>query len=90
MKFYQGFLGFTPISIKVAYVKNDATGDALNDAWSMLHSPRCIMGASRVNYLPAKSLETQKANATMLYQQNVTTMNFKSLNPRLFRTAIWV
>ena len=38
------------ISTKVASVKNDA--------WSMFHSLRCIMGASPVNYVPATSLKT--------------------------------
>ena len=41
---------YTPISIKFASVKNDT--------WSMFHSPRCIMGASPVNYVSARSLET--------------------------------
>ena len=41
---------YTPISIKVASEKNDA--------WSMFHSPRCIIVASLVNYVPAMSLET--------------------------------
>ena len=35
---------YRPISIKVA--------------WSMFHSPRCIIVASLVNYVPATSLET--------------------------------
>ena len=70
---------YTPISIKVASEKNDA--------WSMFHSPRCITVASQVNFVPATSLETQKANAanaSMLCQQNVKTIYFKTLNPRLF------
>ena len=41
---------YTPISIKVASEKNDA--------WSMFHSPRCIIIVSLVNYVPATSLET--------------------------------
>ena len=41
---------YTPISIKVASEKNDA--------WSMFHSPLCIIVASLVNYVPAMSLET--------------------------------
>ena len=41
---------YTPISIKFASVKIDG--------WSMFHSPRCIMGASPVNYVPPRSLET--------------------------------
>ena len=52
----------------------------------MFHSPRCIIVASLVNYVPATSLETQKANASnasMLCQQNVKTMYFKTLNPGL-------
>ena len=73
-----------PISIKVTSKKNDA--------WSMFHSPRCIIVASLVNYVPATSLETQKANASnasMLCQQNVKTMYFKTLNPRLFNLRQW-
>ena len=53
----------------------------------MFHSPRCTIVASLVNYVPATSLETLKANAanvSMLCQQNVKTMYFKTLNPRLF------
>ena len=76
---------YTPISIKVASKKNDA--------WSMFHSPRCTIVASLVNYVPATtSLETQKANAAnafMLRQQNVKTMYFKTLNPRLFNLRQW-
>ena len=41
---------YRPISIKVASEKNDA--------WSMFHSPRCIIVATLVNYVPATSLET--------------------------------
>ena len=40
----------TPISIKVASDKNNA--------WSMFHSPRCVIVATLVNYVPATSLET--------------------------------
>ena len=40
----------TPISIKVASEKNDAR--------SMFHSPRCIIVASLVSFVPATSLET--------------------------------
>ena len=61
----------------------------MHDAWSMFHSLRCIMGASLVNYVPPTSLETKTANATdasMLCQQNVKTMYFQALNPRLFKT----
>ena len=76
---------YTPTSIKVASEKNDA--------WSMFHSPRCTIVASVVNYVPATmSLETQKANAanaSMLCQQNVKTMYFKTLNPRLFNLRQW-
>ena len=43
-------LRYTPISVKVALVKNDA--------WSIFHSPRCNIGASPVNYVLAMSLET--------------------------------
>ena len=53
----------------------------------MFHSPRCITVASQVNLVPETSLETQKANAanaSMLCQQNVKTIYFKTLNPRLF------
>ena len=53
----------------------------------MFHSPRCITVASLVSFVPATSLEAQKANAadaSMLCQQNVKTMYFKTLNPRLF------
>ena len=49
------------------------------------------MGASLVNYVPPTSLETTTANATdasMLCQQNVKTMYFQTLNPRLFKTVI--
>ena len=41
---------YTPISIKVASEKNDAR--------SMFHSPRCIIVASLVSFVPATSLET--------------------------------
>ena len=64
----------------------------MHDAWSMFHSLRCIMGASLVNYVPSTSLETKTANATdasMLCQQNVKTMYFQALNPRLFKSVIW-
>ena len=70
---------YTPVSIKVASEKNDA--------WSTFHSPRCITVTSLVSFVPATSLEAQKANAddaSMLCQQNVKTMYFKTLNPRLF------
>ena len=55
----------------------------------MMHDPcpRCITVASQVNFVPATSLETQKANAanaSMLCQKNVKTMYFKTLSPRLF------
>ena len=63
-----------------------------NYAWSTLHSPRCIIVASLVNYVRATSLETWKANAadaSMLCQQNVKTMYFKTLNPRLFNLRQW-
>ena len=60
------------ISTKVASVKNDA--------WSMFHSLRCIMGASPVNYVPATSLKPRKQTLLTL-QKNVTTMFFKTLNP---------
>ena len=75
---------YTPISIKVASEKNDA--------WSMFYSPRCTVVASLVSYVPATSLETQKANAanaSMLCQQNVKKMYFKTLNPRLFNLRQW-
>ena len=50
-KEYYGMLWyFLEWSIKVASEKNDA--------WSMFHSPRCIIVASLVNYVPATSLET--------------------------------
>ena len=74
---------YTPISINVASEKNDA--------WSVFHSLRCIIVASLVNYVPATSLETQKANASnasMLCQQNVKTMYFKTLNPSLFNLRL--
>ena len=51
------------------------------------------MGASLVNYALATSLETWKSSATdasMLCQQTVTKIYFKSTNARLFRTAIRV
>ena len=41
---------------------------------------------SLVSFVPATSLEAQKANAadaSVLCQQNVETMYFKTLNPRL-------
>ena len=41
---------YTPISIQVASEKNNA--------WSMFHSPRCIIVASPVNYVPTTNLET--------------------------------
>ena len=53
----------------------------------MFHSLRCIIVTILVNYVPAASLEIYKANAadaSMLRQQNVKTMYFKTLNPRLF------
>ena len=53
----------------------------------MFHSPRCIIVASLVNFVPVMSLETLKANAadaSMLCQQNVKTIHFKTLNPRHF------
>ena len=53
----------------------------------MFHSPRCITVTSLVSFVPATSLEAQKANATeasMLCQQKVKKMYFKTLNPRLF------
>ena len=49
---YCMFAFHTPISIKVASVKNDT--------WSMFPNPRCIMGASSVKYVPATSLETRR------------------------------
>ena len=48
----------------------------MHDAWSMFHSPRCIMGARLVIMCPRRALETKTANATdvsMLCQQNVKT-----------------
>ena len=77
-------IGYTSISIKVASEKNDA--------WCMFHSPRCIniIVASLVNYVPATSLETKKANAanpSILCQKNVKTMYFKTLNPKLFNLS---
>ena len=76
-------LGLYTYSIKVASEKNDA--------WSVFHSLRCIIVASLVNYVLATSLETQKANASnasMLCQQNVKTMYFKTLNPSLFNLRL--
>ena len=75
---------YTPISIKVDSEKNDA--------WSMFHSPHFIIVARLVNYVPARSLETKKANAadtSMLCQQKVKTMYFKTLNPRLVNLRQW-
>ena len=72
------------ISIKAASEKNDA--------WSMFHSPQCIIVTSLVYYVPATSLETKKANAadaTRLRQQNVKTMYFKTLHPRLQNLRHW-
>ena len=49
------------------------------------------MGASQVNYVAPTSLETKTPNATdasMLCQQNIKTMYFQTLNPRLFKTVI--
>ena len=63
-----------------------------NYAWSTFHSPRCIIVASLVNSVRATGLETWKANAadaSMLCQQNVKTMYFKTLNPRLFNLRQW-
>ena len=63
-----------------------------NDAWSMFHSPQFIIVARLVNYVPARSLETKKANAadtSMLCQQKVKTMYFKTLNPRLVNLRQW-
>ena len=65
----------------------------MHDAWSMFHSSRCIIVASLVNYVPATSLETSKANAadaSMLCEQNIKTMYFKTLNPRLFDLGQWL
>ena len=81
----EGRRGIRISSIKVASEKNDA--------WSMFHSPRSTIVASLINYVPAKSLETQKANASaanasMLCQQNVKTMYFKTLNPSLFNLRL--
>ena len=50
MQITDQLFGYTPISIKVASEKNDA--------WSMFHSPQCIIVASLVNYVPATSLDT--------------------------------
>ena len=75
---------YTPISIKVDSEKNDA--------WSMFHSPQFNIVARLVNYVPARSLETKKANAadtSMLCQQKVKTMYFKTLNARLFNLRQW-
>ena len=58
----------------------------------MFHSTRCIIVASLVNYVPATILETLKANAadaSLLCQQNVKKMYFKTLNPRLFNLRQW-
>ena len=49
----------TPISIKVASEKNDA--------WSIFHSPRCIIVASLVNYVPATSLNLESKRSWRLY-----------------------
>ena len=38
-----------------------------NDAWSMFHSPRCIIGASPVNQVPATSLETYNEFAWLVH-----------------------
>ena len=49
----------TPISIKVASEKNDA--------WSIFHSPRCIIVASLVNYVPATSLNLESKGSWRFY-----------------------
>ena len=46
----------TPISIKVASEKNDA--------WSIFHSPRCIIVASLVNYVNLESKRCWRLYAT--------------------------
>ena len=64
----------------------------MHDAWSMFHSPWCVIVASLVNYVPTTSLETYIAKAadpSMLCQQNVKTMYFKTLNPRPFNLRQW-
>ena len=53
----------------------------------MLHSPRCIIGTSLVNYVPTTNQvqETETVNATgapMLCQENVKIKCFKTLKPR--------
>ena len=81
---HSGVNDHTPISIKVASEQNEA--------WSMFHSPRCIIATSLVNYVPATSPETWKANAadaSMQCQQNVKIMYFKTLNPRLYNLRQW-
>ena len=50
---------YTPISIKVASEKNDA--------WSIFHSPRCIIVASLVNYVPATSLNLESKRCWRFY-----------------------
>ena len=51
---------YTPISIKVASEKNDA--------WSIFHSPRCIIVPSLVNYVPATSLNLESKRCWRFYQ----------------------
>ena len=58
----------------------------------MFHSPRCIIVASPINLCARnepRNLESKRANASMLCQQNVKTMYFKTLNPRLFNLRQW-
>ena len=50
----------TPILIKVASEKNDA--------WYIFHSPRCIIVASLVNYVPATSLNLESKRCWRFYQ----------------------
>ena len=50
------FKVYTPISIKVASEKNDA--------WSIFHSPRCIIVASLVNYVNLESKRCWRFYAT--------------------------
>ena len=78
----------TPISIKVASEKNDA--------WSIFHSPRCIIVASLPNNVPATSLNLESKRcwrfyATSAERQDNVFQNTESYC-RLFnliKTVIW-
>ena len=45
-------------SFKIVFAYSIKVASEKNDAWSMFHSPRFIIVAKLVNYVPAMSLET--------------------------------